>query len=151
MDFCSGPVIDNHLPMEGIHLQCGRPVFDPWVRKIPWRRESYPLQYSGLENSMDCTVHGVAKSQTRLSDFHFHCQWRQHRLHPFSGKSTRDSGNKAHASQLRSPRAATTEAWELRASAPQQERPQQWESWTLQPCSPQLEKAHQQQRRASRA
>ena len=30
----------------------------------------YPLQYSGLENSMDI-VHGVAKSQTRLSDFHF--------------------------------------------------------------------------------
>ena len=25
---------------------------------------SYPLQYSGLENSMDCIVHGVAKSQT---------------------------------------------------------------------------------------
>ena len=31
-----------------------------------------PLQYSGLEHSMDCIVHGVAKSQTRLSDFHFH-------------------------------------------------------------------------------
>ena len=30
----------------------------------------YPLQYSGLENSMDCIVHGVAKSQTQLSDFH---------------------------------------------------------------------------------
>ena len=29
-----------------------------------------PLQYSGLENSMDCTAHGVTKSQTRLSDFH---------------------------------------------------------------------------------
>ena len=29
----------------------------------------YPLQYSGLENSMDCRVYGVAKSQTRLSDF----------------------------------------------------------------------------------
>ena len=27
--------------------------------------------YSGLENSMDCLVHGVAKSRTRLSDFHF--------------------------------------------------------------------------------
>ena len=27
-------------------------------------------QYSGLENSMDCVVHGVAKSQTRLKDFH---------------------------------------------------------------------------------
>ena len=33
--------------------------------------KGYPLQYSGLENSMDCTVHGVAKSQTQLTDFHF--------------------------------------------------------------------------------
>ena len=32
----------------------------------------YPLQYSGQENSMDCRVHGVTKSQTQLSDFHFH-------------------------------------------------------------------------------
>ena len=32
----------------------------------------YPLQYSGLENFTDCIVHGVAKSLTRLSDFHFH-------------------------------------------------------------------------------
>ena len=31
----------------------------------------YPLEYSGLENSMDCIVHGVAKSRTRLTDFHF--------------------------------------------------------------------------------
>ena len=30
-----------------------------------------PLQYSGLENSMDCIVHGVAKSRTGLSNFHF--------------------------------------------------------------------------------
>ena len=30
-----------------------------------------PLQYSGLENAMDCIVHGVAKSQIQLSDFHF--------------------------------------------------------------------------------
>ena len=34
--------------------------------------EGYSLQYSCLENSMDCIVHGVAKSQTGLSDFHFH-------------------------------------------------------------------------------
>ena len=33
------------------------------------RREGYPLQYSGLENTMDCIVHGVVKSRTRLSDF----------------------------------------------------------------------------------
>ena len=32
--------------------------------------KGYPVQYSGLENSMDCVVRGVAKSQTRLSDFH---------------------------------------------------------------------------------
>ena len=33
-----------------ICLQCRRPKFDPWVRKIPWRSEW--LQYSCLENSM---------------------------------------------------------------------------------------------------
>ena len=33
--------------------------------------KGYPLQDSGLENSMDCIVHGVTKSQTRLNDFHF--------------------------------------------------------------------------------
>ena len=49
----------------------GDPWFDPWVGKIPWRGKGYPLQYSGLENSMDYTVHGVAKNGTRLSTFHF--------------------------------------------------------------------------------
>ena len=29
-----------------------------------------PLQYSSLENSVDCIVHGITKSRTRLSDFH---------------------------------------------------------------------------------
>ena len=33
--------------------------------------KGYPLKYSGLENSLDSTVHGVAKSQTQLSDFYF--------------------------------------------------------------------------------
>ena len=33
--------------------------------------KGYSLQYSDLENSMDCRVHGVAKTQTQLSDFHF--------------------------------------------------------------------------------
>ena len=31
-----------------------------------------PLQYSGLENSMDCIAHGVTKSWTRLNNFHFY-------------------------------------------------------------------------------
>ena len=54
-----------------ICLQCRRPGFDPCVEKIPWRGNGYPLQYSGLDNSMDCIVHGVTKSWTQLSDFHF--------------------------------------------------------------------------------
>ena len=29
--------------------------------------KGYPIQYFGLENSMDYTTHGVAKSQTRLT------------------------------------------------------------------------------------
>ena len=33
--------------------------------------KGYPLQYSGLENPMDCMVHGVTKSQSWLSNFHF--------------------------------------------------------------------------------
>ena len=45
--------------------------------RSPEEGKGYPAQIqkaqkaSGLENSMDCIVHGVAKSQTRLSDFHF--------------------------------------------------------------------------------
>ena len=94
-----------------ICLQCRRPGFNSWVRKICWRRDrlhtqvslgfpcgsagkesacsvgdlcsipglgrspgegkGYPLQYSGLENSMECIVHGVAKSRIQLSNFHF--------------------------------------------------------------------------------
>ena len=34
--------------------------------------KGYPLQYPGLENSMDCVVQGVAKSQTRLSNVHIY-------------------------------------------------------------------------------
>ena len=43
----------------------------PGLGRAPGEGKGYLLQYSGLENSMDCIVHGVAKSQTRLSDFHF--------------------------------------------------------------------------------
>ena len=39
--------------------------------KSPGEGKGYPLQYFGLENSMDWIVHGVAKSRTRLSDFPF--------------------------------------------------------------------------------
>ena len=44
----------------------------PGLRRSPGEGKGYPLQYSGLENSMDCIVHGVAKNQTQLSNFHFY-------------------------------------------------------------------------------
>ena len=44
----------------------------PGLGRSPGEGTSYPLQNSGLENSRDCTLHGAAKSQTRLSNFHFH-------------------------------------------------------------------------------
>ena len=44
----------------------------PGLGRSPWEGKGYPFQYSGLENSMDCIVRGVAKSRTRLSDFHLH-------------------------------------------------------------------------------
>ena len=43
----------------------------PGLGRSPREGKGYPLQYSGLENSMNCIVHGIAKSQTWLSDFHF--------------------------------------------------------------------------------
>ena len=40
---------------------------ETWVRSLGWEDspgegKGYPLQYSGLENSRDCLVHEVAKS-----------------------------------------------------------------------------------------
>jgi len=43
----------------------------PGLRRSPGEGKGYPLQYSGLDNSMDCIAHVVTKSQTKLSDFHF--------------------------------------------------------------------------------
>ena len=39
-------------------MQCGRPGFEPWVGE----GKGYLLQYSGLENSLDCIDHGVTES-----------------------------------------------------------------------------------------
>ena len=43
----------------------------PGLERSPGEGKGYPLQYSGLENPMDCRVHGLTKSRTRLTDSHF--------------------------------------------------------------------------------
>ena len=44
----------------------------PGLGRSPGEGKGYPLQYSGLENSMAYIDLGVAKCRIRLSDFHFH-------------------------------------------------------------------------------
>ena len=48
---------------------------ETWVQPLCWedpleKGKVYPLQYSGLENSMGCIDHDVTKSQTWLKEFH---------------------------------------------------------------------------------
>ena len=68
---------DIHVCSLGAQLVKNPPTMqETWVRSLGWedslkKGKGYPLQYSGLENSMDCIVHGVAKSRTRLSYFRF--------------------------------------------------------------------------------
>ena len=42
----------------------GDPGLIPGLGRFPGEGKGYPLQYSGLENFMDCIVRGVTKSQT---------------------------------------------------------------------------------------
>ena len=49
----------------------------PGLGRSPGEMKGYTFQYSGLENSMDCIVHGVAKSPTRLSNFDFRLIYQQ--------------------------------------------------------------------------
>ena len=59
--FSSGPVVKN-LPANAGDAEDS--VSIPGLRRSPGEGKGDPLQYSGLENSMDCIVHGVAKSRT---------------------------------------------------------------------------------------
>ena len=61
----------------------GNPGLIPGLGRSTAEGKGYPLQYSGLENSMGCLVHEVAKGQTWLSDFHFHFHMYTH-THSFS-------------------------------------------------------------------
>ena len=40
----------------------------PGLGRSPGEGKSYPLQYSGLENSMDCRIHGVANKESDTTE-----------------------------------------------------------------------------------
>ena len=76
------PVLEPKLPLKpalvgfpggsaGKESTCNVGDLDsiPGLGRSPGEGKDYPLQYSGLENSIYYTVHGVTKSQTRLSSF----------------------------------------------------------------------------------
>ena len=69
-----GKILGLHFGSAGKESACN--VGDlgsiPGLGRSPGEGKGYPLQYYGLENSMGCTVHGVAMSQTQLNHFHFH-------------------------------------------------------------------------------
>ena len=56
--------VDSYFP------NAGNLSLIPGLGRSPAEGNGNTLQYSGLENSKDYIVHGVAKSQTQLSDFH---------------------------------------------------------------------------------
>ena len=74
-------IIYSH-PLEDVGFPCGLAGKEstcdladlgliPGLGRTPREWKSYPLQYSGLENSMACIVYGVTKSWTWLNNFHF--------------------------------------------------------------------------------
>ena len=75
MSFLCGTLIPLPWGLRGKEFtyQCKRCGFDPWVKKIPWRRNGNPFQYSCLESptgrgDWQTTINGVTKSWTRLSN-----------------------------------------------------------------------------------
>ena len=93
--FCSkGYLPQGHLPSVALNLpwwaslvaqmiicpQCGNVGSVPGLGRSPGEENGYPLQYSGLENSMDRNLAGYSPggqkewdtAQRLNSDFHFH-------------------------------------------------------------------------------
>ena len=94
-----GTVLGNPLYADSYRSTCdaGDLGSIPGLGRSPEEGKGYPLQYSGLQNSMDCIAHGVTKSWIRLNNFHRHhsyyfglprwlsgkefaCQCRRHRF-----------------------------------------------------------------------
>ena len=55
---------NEQLPGKESACSAGDPSSIPGLGRSPGEGKGYPLQYSGLENSMDCIDHGIEKSWT---------------------------------------------------------------------------------------
>ena len=66
--------ITSGIPHSSVGKESAHNVGDlgsiPGLGRSPGEGKGYLLQYSGLENSMDCIAHVATKSQTQLSNFH---------------------------------------------------------------------------------
>ena len=83
----------------------------PGLGRSPGEGNSYPLQYSGLENSMDCIVHGVAKSGT-TEQVIFGCSGLRCCAQAFSGCSEQGL---LSLCRVRASRCRSFSCWEARA------------------------------------
>ena len=57
-----------HLTLPSARFRIRRLEFDPWVRKIPWRRKLHPLQQSCLDNSMTEEPGGLQSTGSQESN-----------------------------------------------------------------------------------
>ena len=64
----------------------GDPGSIPGLGRSPGEGKGHPLQYSGLENSMDCIVHGVARTHVYLWWIHFDIWQNQYNIVKFKNK-----------------------------------------------------------------
>ena len=105
----------------------------PGSGRSPGEGKGYPLQYSGLENSTDSIVHGVANSRTRLSDFHLRAE-----TVPNPNPNPNPNCSKAPCPQRFSTRMSKSMTWgsDFNASSPwvrwEFSHPFSWmENWSL--------------------
>ena len=100
----------------------------PGLGRSPQEGKSYPLQYSGLENSRDCIVHGVTKSRMRLGDLPFHWPSKTSVLTRRGGEDTETEGRPRGDTESRRP--STSWAGGLRTSSSPQKKPSLLSPWS---------------------
>ena len=109
----------------------------PGFCRSPGEGNSYPFQYSGLENSKDCIVHGVAKNWKRLSDFHFPFPW-GFPGNSVSKESACNAGDPSSISGSGRPRSLSPREgigyplqyfWAFLMAYPVKNLPAMWETW----------------------